>query len=482
VTIAPSPRTVAVILAAGLGTRMRSRTPKLLHPICGRPMLAWVIDAARAVTGERPLVVYSPATSAICETFASEADFALQDEPRGTSDAVRAALDALPTETTEILVLSGDVPLMDPDLVRSLATERRAAGSVMALVSVDAEDPASLGRVVRDADGRVARIVEAKDATPDELAIDEINAGLYAFDALWLREQLPRLRPSQTTGELYLTALVEVARAGSEGVLAIEVDDDGTLLGINDRAELAGAELEMRLRINERHLRAGVTMADPTTAYIDAGVELAEDVRLEPCVILRGATRIGRDSVIRSGSQIVDSVVGERCQVWASVLESSVVGDDCRIGPFAHLRSGAQVASGVELGNFAEVKSSRIGRGTKQHHFSYIGDADVGERVNIGAGTITANYDGRRKHTTKIGNDAFIGSDTILRAPITVGEGAVTGAGSVVTRDVPAGKLAVGVPARIREKRRVPDDVAIPEPVAQGPGPGTELTDEVGSA
>jgi bifunctional UDP-N-acetylglucosamine pyrophosphorylase/glucosamine-1-phosphate N-acetyltransferase len=461
---------------------MRSRTPKLLHPICGRPMLAWVLDVALEATGGRPLVVYSPAVSAIREAFSPDADFALQDEPRGTADAVRAALESLPAEISEVLVLNGDVPLMNADLVRSLAAERRAAGSVMALVSVDTDEPGSLGRVVRDADGGVSRIVEAKDASTDELAIDEINAGLYAFDVAWLRDQLPGLQSSSVTGELYLTALVEAARAAGGGVLTIEVDDDGTLLGINDRAELADAELEMRLRINERHLRAGVTMADPTTAYIDAGVELAEDVRLEAGVVLRGATRIGRDSVIRSGSQIVDSVVGERCQVWASVLESSVVGDDCRVGPFAHLRSGADVASGVELGNFAEVKASRIGRRTKQHHFSYIGDADVGEDVNIGAGTITANYDGRRKHTTKIGDRAFIGSDTILLAPITVGEGAVTGAGSVVTRDVPPGKLAVGVPARIREKRRVPEDVPIPEAVAEGPGPGTALADEVGTA
>jgi bifunctional UDP-N-acetylglucosamine pyrophosphorylase/glucosamine-1-phosphate N-acetyltransferase len=460
---------------------MRSRAPKLLHPISGRPMLAYVLDVARAVTDGRPLVVYSPATSAICEAFAAEADFALQEEPRGTADAVRAALDALPEGTSEILVLSGDVPLMSGELVRSLARERRAAGSVMALVSVDADEPGRLGRIVRDSDGRMSRIAEAKDATAEELATDEINAGLYAFDVAWLREQLPRIRPSAVTGELYLTALVEAARAGGQGVLAILVEDDGTLLGINDRAELADAQLEMRLRINERHMRAGVTMVDPTTAYVDAGVELAEDVRLEPGVILRGATRIGRDTVIRSGSQIVDSVVGERCHVWASVVESSVVGDDCRIGPFAHLRSGAQLASGVELGNFAEVKSSRIGRRTKQHHFSYIGDADIGEHVNIGAGTITANYDGRRKHSTKIGDGAFIGSDTILRAPITVGEGATTGAGSVVTRDVPPGKLAIGVPARIRDKRQVPDDVAVPEAVADDPGPGATLPDEVAS-
>jgi bifunctional UDP-N-acetylglucosamine pyrophosphorylase/glucosamine-1-phosphate N-acetyltransferase len=227
-------------------------------------------------------------------------------------------------------------------------------------------------------------------------------------------------------------------------------------------------------------MRAGVTFVDPTTAYVDARVEIEEDVRLEAGVTLRGATRIGRDSVVRSGSQIVDSVVGERCEIWASVIESSVMGNDCRIGPFAHLRAGTQVASDVELGNFAEVKASRIGRGTKQHHFSYVGDADVGERVNIGAGTITANYDGRRKHSTKIGDGAFIGSDTILRAPVTVGEGATTGAGSVVTRDVPPGMLAVGVPARIRAKRSDPDEAAA-ETVTGEPTPGSAPGDDGGA-
>jgi bifunctional UDP-N-acetylglucosamine pyrophosphorylase/glucosamine-1-phosphate N-acetyltransferase len=272
------------------------------------------------------------------------------------------------------------------------------------------------------------------------------------------------VEPSKASGEVYLPELVALARADGLPVAALQLDDDGTLLGVNDRAQLADAEVEMRLRINERHLRAGVTMLDPGSTLVEATVELAEDVTLEGGVILRGATRVGRDTIIRSGSQLVDSVVGERCVVWASVLESAVVEDDVRIGPFSHLRAGARIGAGAELGNFAEVKAASIGRRSKQHHFSYIGDAEVGEGVNIGAGTITANYDGRRKHRTTIGDGAFIGSDTILRAPVTVGADAVTGAGSVVTHDVPPGKLAVGVPARIRTPSVKPEPKPPPEP------------------
>ena len=443
----------AVVLAAGLGTRMRSRLPKVLHPLCGRPMLAYVIDAAARATSARPLVVISPAMLAIREAFASQADFAIQEEPRGTADALRTAVDALPDGIEELVVLSGDVPLVDAGLISELADARRASAAAVALVSVDVAEPGHLGRVIRDARGRVQRIVEAKDAGSEELTVDEVNAGLYAFEMAWLRRRLPDVAPSAVTGEVYLPELVRLARADDRPVAAIVVEDDGTLLGINDRAELADAEVEMRLRINERHMRAGVTMLDPASTFVDALVEIAEDVVLESGVTLGGATRIGRDSRIRTGSQVHDTVIGERCVVWASVLESSVVDSDVTIGPFAHVRGGAHIGEGVQLGNFAEVKNSRVGRGTKSHHFSYLGDADVGERVNIGAGTITANFDGVRKHRTRIGDAAFIGSDTILRAPVEVGEGAITGAGAVVTRDVPAGTIAVGVPARIREPR-----------------------------
>jgi bifunctional UDP-N-acetylglucosamine pyrophosphorylase/glucosamine-1-phosphate N-acetyltransferase len=447
------PNLTAVVLAAGLGTRMRSRRAKVIHPLCGRPMLAYVLAAAEDATGSRPLVVISPATVEVREVFADRADFAVQAEPRGTADALRAALEALPATNEEILVLSGDVPLVDADLLAELATARREHDAAMALVSVDVDEPASLGRVVRGADGRVERIVEVSDASVDELTIDEVNAGLYAFDVAWLRRRIDDIQPSEATGELYLPELVTLARADDRPVAILEVEDDGTLLGINDRAQLADAELELRLRINEAHMRAGVTIVDPASTFIDASVTLAEDVTIEPNVVLRGATSIGRDAVIRSGSQVLDTVIGERTVVWASVLEGSVVDADVTIGPFSHVRAGARIGSGVQLGNYAEVKNSTLGRGTKSHHFSYLGDAEVGEMVNIGAGTITANYDGVRKHRTRIGDRAFIGSDTILRAPVSVGEDAVTGAASLVTRDVPDGKLALGLPARIRERR-----------------------------
>jgi len=463
---------VAIILAAGLGTRMRSGTPKLLHPILGRPLLAYVVDAARAATpGRRPIVVTSPATAAVRDAFADEVDFALQAEPIGTGDAVRAALDVLPADAAEVLVLSGDVPQLRPELLTSLLAERRRARSPMALVVVETATPGSLGRVLRADDASVGRIVEARDATPAELEIDEINAGLYAFDAAWVRSHVGGIEPSGATGEIYLTRLVDRA-VGDGGVADLLVEDDGTLLGINDRAELADAQRAMQLALNRRLMVAGVTMVDPASAWIDAGVEIAADVVLEPNVILRGGTRIGDGTVIGAGSQIFDSVIGRGCRVWASIVEGSEIGDDVEVGPFSHLRPGATIGPGARLGNFAEVKNSRIGAGVQQHHMSYLGDADVGDRTNVGAGTITANYDGQTKHRTTIGEGVFLGVDTMIVAPISIGDGAKTGAGAVVTRDVPPGKLAVGMPARLREPR--PLGAARTGPPAGGERPASE--------
>src|SRR3982751_2186045 len=433
---------------------MNARLPKALHPLGGRPMLAYVIDAARGATGRRPLVVYSPATAALRDVFGDDADFALQDDPRGTGDAVRAALATLPPEAEEVLVVSGDVPRVDAALLRDLLDQRRLDHAAFALTAVAAYDPRQLGRVVRSDAGSVERIVEAADATEDELEIGEINAGLYAFDAEWLRGAIERLRPSPRTGELYLTELVAIARADGRLVAALDVEDDGRLMGINDRAELAQAEWDLRTELNAGHMRAGVTMRDPSTVYVEATVQLSRDVTLEPNVILRGRTRVGEGTVIGAGSEIVDSTIGARCRVWASVVESSEIADGAWVGPFSHLRAGSSIGPGAEIGNFAEIKNSRLGAGVKQHHASYLGDADVGAGTNVGAGTITANYDGTTKHRTTIGEGVFLGVDTMLRAPVTLGDGARTGAGAVVTKDVPAGKLAVGVPARTREPRK----------------------------
>ena len=441
---------------------MKSRTPKVLHPICGRPMLAYVIDAAREATNEKPLVVYSPQVEAIQSVVAEDAEFAFQAQPRGTGDALRAALDALADDVDEIVVLSGDVPLIEAASVRALLEARRVEAAPMALAAVELDDPAQYGRVVLGDEGTVERIVEFKDATFDERANPLINAGLYAFDAIWLRGAVARLTPSVATRELYLTQLVEIAAAdGRPAVVVYEPDDadwESELAGINDRSDLAELQLVMQLGIVQRLMVEGVTFHDPQSVIVESSVRIEPDVTIEPNVILRGATRIGRDTLIRAGSQIIDSEIGERSVIWSSVIEGSKVGNDVRIGPFAHLRSGCDVGDGAELGNFAEQKNVRFGARSKQHHFSYLGDAEIGEDVNIGAGTITANFDGRRKHRTVIGNGAFIGSDTILRAPITIGEGAYTGAGSVVTKDVPPGKLAVGLPARIRERRPPPED------------------------
>jgi bifunctional UDP-N-acetylglucosamine pyrophosphorylase/glucosamine-1-phosphate N-acetyltransferase len=462
-----SDRTSAIVLAAGLGTRMRSRTPKILHPLCGRPMLAYVLDAwdeARAAlegNGDgRPVVVYSPATAAVGEAIGERGRLALQDEPRGTGDAVRAALAVVPEAVDEVLVLSGDVPLVAGPQLVAVLEQRRMDDAAIALASVFAAEPGQLGRVVRSEFGSVERIVEARDATPDELESNEINAGVYAFDAAWLRRRVGSLTPSASNGELYLTDLVQLAREDGRIVSAVGFDDDGSLDGINDRSQLAQAEWALRVRLNERHMRAGVTMRDPSTVYLDWSVALASDVVLEPNVIIRGATTVAQGSTIGPGATIVDSAIGSGCLVWLSVVERSTVEEGTTIGPYSHLRPGSHVGPRAEIGNYAEIKNSRLGAGVKQHHVSYLGDAELGDGANVGAGTITANYDGRTKHRTTIGPRAFLGVDTMLVAPVEVGEGAKTGAGAVVTRDVPPGKLAVGVPARIREPRKRPDDAA----------------------
>lgn len=441
---------------------MRSRTPKILHPLCGRPMLAYVLDAWDAAGAEigpvaAPVVVYSPATESIGEVVEDRGTLALQDVPRGTGDAVRAALEHVPDGAAEILVLSGDVPLVSGDQLVAIVEQRRLDDAAITLASVYAADPGELGRVVRSEFGSVERIVEARDATGDELETNEVNAGVYAFDASWLRRRIGALAPSKSNGELYLTDLVALAREDGRIVSAVGFEDDGTLDGINDRSQLAQAEWALRVRINEAHMRAGVTMRDPSTVYIDWGVTLGQDVTLDPGVLLQGTTTIGDGCRIGPDATIVDSTIGQDVAIRRSVVEQSTIEEGAVIGPFAHLRPGSHIGAGAEIGNYAEVKNSRLGARVKQHHMSYLGDAEVGAGTNIGAGTITANWDGRVKHRTRIGERAFLGVDTMLVAPVEVGEGAKTGAGAVVTKDVPAGKLAVGVPARIREPRIRPE-------------------------
>jgi bifunctional UDP-N-acetylglucosamine pyrophosphorylase / glucosamine-1-phosphate N-acetyltransferase len=439
-----------IVLAAGLGTRMRSRTPKVLHPVAGRPLLSHVLDAVRGA-GARPVVVLSPESEPARTIVGDDAVVALQDPPRGTGDAVGVALNAIPDGSGAAFIVYSDTPLLRAETLRALADLRAARGAPLALLSGKVGTANAYGRVVRDASDDVARIVEVRLATAAERRLPESNLGAYAVDLAWLRKAIPRLRANET-GEVFLTDLVALAVQDGARVAAFCTEDPTEGMGVNTRAELAAAEDVVRGRIRERHMLAGVTFHDPGSSLVDADVEIAPDSVIERGCVLEGRTRIGSGSRVGPYAIVRDTVIGERCRVEASVLEGATLEDDVRIGPYSHLRPGAHLEQGVEMGNFGEVKNARLGKGTKMHHFSYIGDAQVGERVNIGAGTITLNYDGVRKHRTEIGDDAFIGSDSLLRAPIKVGRRSATGAGSVVTKDVPDDMLAVGVPARIRRK------------------------------
>ena len=432
---------------------MRSRLPKVLHPLAGRPLILYVLDALADAGVDRPVVVTGHGADAVERAVADRAATARQEPQLGTADAVRVGLAAVDPDAGTILVTMGDAPLQPADLYRGIAHEREATDAAIVLVSARLPDATGYGRVVRGADGGATAIVEDADADEATRALGEINVGTYAFDAGWLRAALERVSAS-ASGELYLTDLVALAVADGRAARIVEAADPADTIGINDRLALSVAEERMRRRIVEGHLRNGVTIVDPATTRIDAGVEIGEDARIEPWSILEGTTVIAQDAVIGPNAHVRDSRIGPRTRVWASVVEESTVAEDVEIGPFAHLRPGSEIGPRCRIGNFAEVKKSRLGAGTQQHHFSYLGDAEVGENVNVGAGSVTANFDGIAKHRTVIGDGASIGVDTMMVAPVTIGEGATTGAGSVVNRDVAPGRKVVGVPARPIELKR----------------------------
>jgi len=443
----------AIVLAAGLGTRMRSRIPKVLHPLAGRPMLHHVLDALDKAGITRPVIVVGHGAEAVEQAVASRAVTARQEPQRGTADAVRIGLEGISADADAVLVTMGDAPLQRAELFAALIEEQRLTGAAVVLVSARMANPDGYGRVVRGAGGEASAIVEERDADDATRALDEINVGTYAFDGPWLRDAIGRVTPS-SSGEYYLTDLVALAIGDRRAVGVVVADDAADAIGINDRVALAAAEERMRRRIAETHMRNGVTIVDPATTRIDAGVEIGQDARIEPWTILEGATVIAQDAVIGPNTHVRGSRIGPRTRVWSSVVEESTVAEDVQIGPFAHLRPGSEVGPRCRIGNFAEIKKSRLGAGTQQHHFSYLGDAEIGENVNVGAGTITANFDGTAKHQTVVGDGVSLGVDTMLVAPVTIGEGATTGAGSVVTRDVAPGTTVVGVPARPIEMRR----------------------------
>ncbi|MQA74245.1 MAG: UDP-N-acetylglucosamine diphosphorylase/glucosamine-1-phosphate N-acetyltransferase [Solirubrobacterales bacterium] len=433
-------------MAAGQGTRMRSSLPKPLHPVCGRPMVAWPVLAARAAGAGRVAVIVSPDRD-LTPGLPTGTETVVQPEANGTGGAVRAAHDIVRDSDT-VVVLSGDVPLISGEVVAALLETHRAADAAATVLSVELEDPGSYGRIVRgdDGDGDVERIVETKhpEGMPAELlAIREINTGTYVFDAPPLVEALDRLAADEATGEYFLPDVLPTFREQGLRVVAHLSSDPNVNLGVNNRADLALVTREAQRQILERHMHAGVTVVDPGATWIEAEVEIAADTTIEPGTYLRGATTIGPDSVVGPHTTLVDSTVGAGCRIVHSHVCEAEVGDEASVGPFAYLRPGAALGTRAKAGTFVEVKGSRIGDGAKVPHLAYVGDAEIGAGANVGAGAITANYDGHAKHPTKIGEGARISVNTSLVAPVNVGDGAYTGAGAVIREDVPEGALGI---------------------------------------
>lgn len=448
-----------LILAAGLGTRMRSNLAKVLHRLDGRPLINHVCRTATALAPQKIYIVIGHQgeevkTAVLRELDEEQAVFVWQVEQLGTGDAVNSAREFLENSDSTMLILSGDVPMIRAETLAALVQQHRnhkGTGAAGTILTVTLKDPTGYGRIVRDPQGNFLRIVEQKDATEDERQVREINSGIYCFNTKLLFSALSRVKNDNSQGEYYLTDVPALLSDAGEEIAIYHHGESREIEGINDRAQLA--ELESVLRrttVAKLLLESGVTFTDPKSVYISGQAQIGRDTVIYPNVTIEGESVIGEGCTIRSGTRITDSRVGDRVEILDNcVITDSEISDNCTVGPFAHLRGKAKMEEGSKVGNFVELKKTRLGRGSKANHLTYLGDATIGENTNIGAGTITCNYDGKTKHATEIGNNVRIGSDTMLVAPVKVGDGAVTGAGSVVTKDVPPNTLAVGAPARV---------------------------------
>ncbi len=443
-------RVHAVVLAAGKGKRMKSDLPKVLHLLCGRPIGSYVLETLAEAGVDSPILVIGHGANEVRARLGSSVRFAEQREPLGTGHALMQALPLLPEGGASVLVLYGDSPFIRAQTLHALLKHHRTTGATATLLSAIVDDPTGYGRVVRDQHGAVERVVEHADSTPEEMQIREINAGTYVFELPALREALTALRPANAQGEYYLPDVIAWFLQRGQRVSALAADAQETM-GINSRQELAAAEAVMRGKVLARWMDEGVTIVDPASTYVHATVQIGQDTIIHPHSYLEGRTTIGRGCVIGPEAHLEDATLADHVTVVSSTVTESTVGEGSRIGPYSHLRPGTRLGRFVEIGNYAELKNSTIGDYTKVHHMSYLGDATVGSRVNIGAGTVTCNYrhDLQGKQPTIIEDGAFIGSDSMLLAPLRIGQGAVTGAGAVVNKDVPAGAVVVGVPARV---------------------------------
>lgn len=428
---------------------MKSKTPKVLHEVCGKPMIAWVADALAAVDADRLLVVLGNGAEEVHQYLPQSAEVVIQERQLGTADAVAAARESLAGFAGDILVLYGDTPLIRGEVLTGLLAVHARAKPACTLLAVQLDEPDHYGRILRDGDDRVTRVVEHRDASEAELGIAEVNAGVYVFEAASLWEALAEIGSGNDQGEYYLTDAIGILAGGGQAVMAYVTDDQAAVMGVNSRIDLAEAAGLMRQRILAHHMQAGVTVVDPASTYVDGEVIIGQDTTLEPMTTITGRTVIGEDCVIGPSTTLVNAVVDDGARLVASYVVEANIAAGCAIGPFAFLRPGTALGRDAKAGAFVEIKNSRVGAGTKVPHLSYVGDAEIGSGTNIGAGNITANYDGVNKHRTVIGNDVHTGADTVFVAPVEVGDGAMTGAGSVITGNIPEEALGI---ARSRQK------------------------------
>ena len=444
---------VAVILAAGKGTRMKSARAKALFPLCGKPLVAYPVRAVRQAGIARVLLVIGYQAEGVREAMGDSVEYALQQEQLGTGHALLCCEAALRGFTGTIFVHCVDAPLLPDTVIARLLGVHRESGNAATVLTARMTDAGRYGRIVRTPSGHVARIVEARDATPEELTLNEVNTGTFCFEAPLIFELLHQLTPENDQHEYYLTDVIELLCAQRRQVGALVAPDEKMAIGINDRVQLAEAEGLLREDIRQRHMRNGVTMLDPASTFIDEDVVIGQDTVIYPFTMLFAGTRIGADCVVGPSTQCFAAELEDGVEVCSSRVERSVVRRGAKVGPFTRLRPGCDIGPGAVIGNYAELKNTRVGARSQVHHVGYLGDTTIGEGVNIGAGTITCNYDGTRKHPTHIGDQAFIGSGSLLVAPVDIGDRALTGAGAVVTHDIPAGKVAYGVPAKVVRDR-----------------------------
>ena len=438
----------SVILAAGMGTRMKSKMPKVLHKVCGKPRSKWVIDASKAAGADKVCAVVGHKAETVKEVLGDVCEFALQAEQKGTGHAVMQAIDVIKNSKGEVVILNGDTPLITAETINKAIEYHKNNGNQATVITAILDDATGYGRIVRDNDGSVLKIVEQKDASEEEKKINEVNSGMYVFDAQSLVYALDKITPNNAQGEYYLTDTLEILLSAGKKIGGYAISDNDEIRGINDRVQLNEAEKIMQKRINEYHMRNGVTMRNPESVYIEDGVEIGNDTEICQNVTIKSGTKIGSDCVIGSGSMLNRAVIHDGVDVLSSVILESEVDEGTHVGPFAYIRPNCHVGKEVKVGDFVELKNSNIDDGTKISHLTYIGDSDVGKRVNFGCGTVTCNYDGKKKYRTTIGDDCFVGCNTNFVSPINVGDGVYIAAGSTITEDIPENSLSI---ARARQ-------------------------------